>query len=483
MSRLGCKTIYAATLTIVYSHLIANTAQAHSFGERYDLPLPLSMYLTSAAVVVLVSFIIAAFFLRQSKLTNLSPYIELKQFLPHGSLSRKITSGILQIVGVLLFCLTLVTAYYGDNNTFNNFSPTFVWVIWWVGFTFIVALVTNLWPALNPWRTLALWSHLFNVESRRLYPAKLGAWPVVVTFIIFAWLELIAQGPEIPRVLFWLILIYSAYTWLGMAIFGINNWLRHGDLFSHFFNLFGRFALFNVKSDKVQLRIPGSGLTHDKPLHFSETFFVVLLLSTVSFDGILETPLWKDLLNFIAENQLIRPLLIDLQASGIDIIMLIKSLALIIVPCLLLSVFLMFCYLSMKAGGKKMPLAESAGHYVLSLVPIALAYHIAHYIFYLMIAGQQIIPLLSDPFGYGWDIFGTKNYAFDIGAINAKTVWFISIYAIIIGHIIAVVLAHYSALKIYQNHKQTLTSQIPMLILMIAYTMLSLWILSQPIVE
>ncbi|WP_169816851.1 hypothetical protein [Kangiella sediminilitoris] len=441
------------------------------------------MYLTSAAVVVFVSFVIAALFIRQSARTKLSPRTELKWLLPRGSLSRKITKYILQLMGVFLFAVTLITAYFGKNNTFENFSPTFVWVIWWVGLTFIVALVANLWPALNPWRTLALWSHFFDKDTRRPYPKQLGAWPVVIAFIIFAWLELIAQGPETPQVLFWLILMYSFYSWLGMAIFGVGNWLRHGDLFTHFYKLFGRFSLLNTESNKVQLRLPGAGLTHDKPLHLSETCFVVLLLSTVSFDGILETPLWKDLLNFIAENQLLRPLLIELQASGIDIIMLVKSLALLTLPCVLLGVFLLFCFISVKAGGERMPLSIAAGHYVLSLVPIALAYHIAHYIFYLMIAGQQIIPLISDPFGYGWDIFGTANYAMDIGVINAKTVWFISIYAIIIGHVIAVVLAHYSAIKIYQNHKQTLMSQIPMLFLMIGYTMLSLWILSQPIVE
>ncbi|WP_417445837.1 hypothetical protein [Kangiella sp.] len=473
--------VFLAVLGI--SALISDPLYAHSFGERYDLPLPLSMYLTSAAIVVLISFIIAAVFLRQSKLVNLSPSIQLSWFLPPGSISRKITKVIVQVLGVALFFLTLLTAYFGDNETFNNFSPTFVWVIWWVGFTFIVALIANVWPIVNPWRTLALWSRVFKVEKRRLYPEKLGAWPVVITFLIFAWLELIAEGPEIPNTLFWLILIYSLYTWIGMAIFGINNWLQNADLFSHFFNLFGRFSLFNLESNNITLRVPGSGLAHDKPLHFSETFFVILLLSTVSFDGILETPLWKDLLSYISENQLIRPLLIELQASGVDIIILTKSLALLIMPCLLLVVFLMFCYLSVKAGRSKMQLTVAAGHYVLSLVPIALAYHIAHYIFYLMIAGQQIIPLASDPFGYGWDIFGTQNYAIDIGMINVKTVWFISIYAIIIGHVIGVVLAHYSAIKIYQNHKQTLMSQIPLLLLMIAYTMLSLWILSQPIVE
>ncbi len=120
---------------------------------------------------------------------------------------------------------------------------------------------------------------------------------------------------------------------------------------------------------------------------------------------------------------------------------------------------------------------------MLSLVPIALAYHLAHYLSCLVLVGQYIIPLSSDPFGMGWDLFGTSLYMADIGIVNARMVWFTSVIAIVTGRIIAVWLAHVMALRTFKNNRAALLSQIPMLLLMVGYTMLSLWILAQPVVE
>ena len=116
-------------------------------------------------------------------------------------------------------------------------------------------------------------------------------------------------------------------------------------------------------------------------------------------------------------------------------------------------------------------------------MPIAIAYHLSHYLSYLLIAGQQIIPLISDPFSQGWNIFGTVGYRLDIGIINAKLVWYLAIVSIIVGHIFAVYISHLVAIQIFPDRKAALSSQYPMMVLMISYTMLSLWILSQPIVE
>ncbi len=69
-------------------------------------------------------------------------------------------------------------------------------------------------------------------------------------------------------------------------------------------------------------------------------------------------------------------------------------------------------------------------YFVLTLVPIAIAYQIAHYLSYFLIAGQVLIPVLSDPFGYGWDLFGTATYHINIGIVNAKTVWYTTIASI-----------------------------------------------------
>jgi hypothetical protein len=126
---------------------------------------------------------------------------------------------------------------------------------------------------------------------------------------------------------------------------------------------------------------------------------------------------------------------------------------------------------------------ELARLFVLSLVPIALAYHLAHYLSFLLIVGQYMIPMASDPFGFGWDLFGTSLYMVNIGVVGAKFVWITSVIAIVTGHIVAVWLAHVVALRRFQDSGAALRSQIPMLFLMVSYTMLSLWILAQPVVE
>jgi hypothetical protein len=128
-------------------------------------------------------------------------------------------------------------------------------------------------------------------------------------------------------------------------------------------------------------------------------------------------------------------------------------------------------------------LKSLAGMFVLPLVPIAIAYHVAHYFSLLAIAGQFVIPLASDPFGYGWDLFGTMLYRVDIGIVDARSVWYLAVIAIVTGHMIAIWLAHVAATQLYADARAARRSQYPMLILMVGYTMLSLWILAQPIVE
>ena len=123
-----------------------------------------------------------------------------------------------------------------------------------------------------------------------------------------------------------------------------------------------------------------------------------------------------------------------------------------------------------------------ARFFILTLLPIAIAYHIAHYLSFLLMAGQYLIPLASDPFGFGWDLFGTKRYFVRIAIIDARVVWYTSVGAIVAGHIAAVCLAHVMALRVFRDRRMAMASQYPLLVLMIGYTMVSLWIIAQPIV-
>ena len=161
--------------------------------------------------------------------------------------------------------------------------------------------------------------------------------------------------------------------------------------------------------------------------------------------------------------------------------MLLQSALLLAGPLLLAALYLVVVVVMARMAGQRV--APVAGWFVLSLVPIAIAYHLAHYFSLLAIAGQFIIPLASDPFGYGWDLFGTTLYRIDIGVVDARFIWYLAVAAIVIGHIIAVWLGHVTAFTAFGDASVARRSQYPMLVLMIGYTMLSLWIMAQPIVE
>jgi hypothetical protein len=213
------------------------------------------------------------------------------------------------------------------------------------------------------------------------------------------------------------------------------------------------------------------------------TVFVLLMLSTVTFDGFKETPLWAEILERIALAPPFHSLLLQLHETGFDLIVALDSVMLVVFPLLFLLIYLGFCWLAKAASGSARPVTEIAELFIFSLVPIAIAYHLAHYLSYLLVAGQRIIPLASDPFGAGWDLFGTAGYDIDIGIIGARFVWYTAVVAIVVGHVFAVGVAHSVALRAFETRSAALASQYPFLVLMVAYTMVSLWILSQPIVE
>ncbi len=460
-------------------------ALAHAFGQRYDLPAPLWMYLGGAGAAVAFSFIVMAISLRRSSGTTLGASVDLSRAPIIRWLAHPILIGLLQIFSVAVFVLILATGFFGVQSPIKNFAPTMVWVIWWIGLAMISALLGDLWRLINPWRILFAWGEaLAGAEvGAKPYPERLGVWPAVALFAVFAWLELISETGESPRQLAYLIVIYSVITWWGMAIYGRESWARNGEAFTVAFSLFARFAPTGADENGTwKLRSPAVALLTERPIHLSLTVFVLLILSTVTFDGFLETPAWGSILEWVSEDATLRPLLVALQENGVNLLKAVKTSALIIFPLCFMFAYLIFCGLMMWAG-KTVPMGDVVGYFALSLVPIAIAYHIAHYLSYLMLAGQLIIPLVSDPFGFGWDLFGTVDHKLDIGVVTAKFVWYLSVTTIVIGHLIAVYLAHVMALRAYETARAAMRSQIPMMVLMVGYTMTSLWILSQPVVE
>ncbi len=516
--------------------LPCSSAMAHGFAQRYDLPVPLWLYLSGAGATVLLSFVLIALFMRSGRSTRKSDPSEsapptFRLNLLRVPLLRLLAARPLRLVmqwsAAGLFLLVLATGWWGVQQPFENLAPTTVWVIGWVGLAYLSGLVGDLWRLINPWNSLYLAMRWLLQRSRPRtpsalylpYPDRLGCWPGVLLFVLFGWLELVWPHSDQPASIANALLGYSLLCWLGMALFGREVWLQRGEVFSLFFGLLARFSPTELRqnnpalcascctpecraggcvncsscyrradagSRQLNLRPPVVGLLATVPVSASLGCFVLLMLAMVTFDGFMATPLWADLVQWVLYAELARPLLLALQPFFDSTLTLISSLGMALFCLLFIGAYLLFCLLMRRAAGAGAagpPVSALAGYFVLTLIPIALAYHLSHYLSYLLIVGQYMIPLLSDPFGYGWDLFGTGHYFVDIGIINARTVWITSVTVIVIGHICSIYLAHRMAQRVFSTASQVLRSQIPMLGLMIGYTMISLWILAQPVVE
>jgi len=501
---------------------------AHGFGERYDLPVPLDLYLLAAALTVLFSFVIIAIFIKGERLAYNYPSVGI---INSPNLAYWLAFGFTQLIKLFaigMLMLIIISGIYGQQNPYENIAPTAVWVIWWVGFSYIAGLLGNLWAVVNPWSSLfvwveKLWSQVFVSKRFGLHlswPEKLESWPAVVLFSWFIWAELVWPKSDSPLDLAQIILIYSGITWLGMWFYGRHQWLKNAEVFSILFSFLARFSPTEFRVDcssdhqcegmslnknnqcinqlccfenaqashrHWNLRPWAVGLLTNKALSLSLSIFVLFMLASVTFDGLLATPLWADLAKTMVYSESLRPLIVFLQDYTGNAIAAVTTIALILFLLIFVGIYLVFNALMWmtlpRVQRSKTSILLLSRTFVLSLIPIALAYHLAHYLSYLAIVGQYIIPLISDPMGLEWDLLGTRLYQIDISIINARFVWYTSVVAIVLGHIIAVWLSHVMALRTFRDNRAALLSQIPMLILMVSYTILSLWIMAQPIVE
>ena len=552
---------------IALTALFPAAVYAHGFGERYDLPLPLGYFAVGGGLAVVLSFAVIGFFVRATTADGGYPRLNLFRGRPLRILLTGPVYGLLRTAALFLFILVIVTGLFGTQRPVNNLTPTFVWIIWWVGMGFAVALLGNLWQIVNPWKTLYDLAETIyrrfkpqgELDGGRNYPESWGVWPAAILFFAFAWIENALPDAAAPALLAGLIIAYSLLTLGGMYLFGPQQWLRQGEVFSVIYGILTRFAVTEVRAvdpdlcrecnapqcrvkagdfilqqvqdergggpaiqderggrqavqavpqqvrderndgdgggcvdcyecfelaeaRELNLRPPAIGL--NRPGHGrgiivpGMTALALLLLATVTFDGFSDTPEWAAVLGFFLERT---PALTSPYFNGLVIA---NTLGLLAFPLLFAALYRGVAGLMRRAAGNSGPAAGTLmAAFVFSLVPIALAYHFAHYLGFLLIQGQLIIPLASDPFGYGWDLFGGAGYGVNIAITNARFIWFFALTIIVAGHIIAVYLAHLRAGEIYRTRRAALKSQFPMLALMVFYTVASLWIISRPITE
>ncbi len=454
----------ACTLAALAGAGFATPSCAHTGQRAFVLLLPTREYIVGGALVVALSFVLLAVLPARWPRGAARPR-------PTGVRWRDLGAWPGRIVLAVLAVL-VAAGFAGPRDPLANPLPTLLWSWWWIGLTFAHALLGNLWSVLSPFPAL----HRLASVGRRprallSYPRALGCWPAVGLFAAFAWFELVYPAPQDPARLAVAVLSYAGITLAGMVLFGPRTWLRHGEAFQVFFTLVSWLAPIGHAGARLAWHWPGARLLRRRPLSASGAAFVLMALATVSFDGFSRSFTWLGLLGenpleYPGRSALVVPATLGLAAA--------------------FAVFVLACAAASAAGNALAgrPPGQGYGSFVLSLVPIAFGYHFAHYLPAFLVDAQYALRAVSDPFGRGWDLFSTADFAVTTSLLthhaSVALLWQVQTAAIVVAHLCAVVVAHARYLREAPGDTRRLAMQLPAMALMIGYTVFGLWLLSTP---
>jgi hypothetical protein len=451
---------------------------AHALVARSDLPIPAWLFAWAASVVLIVSFFLLSTLWRK-------PRFEREDFRPAGLASRLLVNPAVEVAagltGVFLLGVAVWSGIHGTEAPDRNFSVTFIYVTFWLGFALLSVLFGDVFRAFNPWRAIgracggAFRALTGQRPAHAAYPERLGRWPAAAGLLAFVWLELIygAGGTTglTPHTVAVAALAYSAFTLAMMAAFGTEEWVRRGETFSVYYNMLSQLSVLEVKDGKLGRRRLFSGAAQWSTVPGSVAL-VIASIATTSFDGAQEGA-------FADPIQSTFDRLVDAGLGLTAALRATDSIWLLVTLIGVAALYLLGVQ-GMRTIRNAPPAVELRSGFAHTLIPIAFAYLVAHYFSLFVFQEQaQFTYLLSDPLGTGSDIFGTADSGIDYGVLSSTTIWYVQVAALVIGHVCGLTLAHDRALVYWKDYRQAARSQYWMLAVMVGFTCFGLYLLSQ----
>lgn len=432
---------------------------AHGIGGAKDLPIPAGYAIAGAAVALAVSFVVLALAWRTPRFdaaTKGRPAPAWLARLVDGPVLRPAV----RALGFVFFLYVAWAALAGPDLLVNPvFGVVYVWL--WVGLVPASLLFGPFYRAVNPARTIHLaFARLTGGPPERglvELPRWVGYWPASVGLFAFVWLELVSpHSTYLAPVRLWFA-IYLAVVVVGAAVFG-SGWIERADPFEVYSTLVGHLSVFGRRADgALVLRSPLGNLDGVRPAPGLVAVVSVLFGST-AFDTFKDSAAW---LGFVQS--------LDASAELVDLAALLVFCA---VVALSFSVATMATGIHEGTGRRALP-----AQFAHSVVPIVVGYVVAHYLSYFMEVGQQTLVQLSDPLGTGADYLGTADWHVSYWISTHPTLLaVVKVLAVIAGHVLGVIAAHDRAIKLLPKRHQ-LTGQLPLLVVMVFYTMAGLYLL------
>ncbi|WP_248515660.1 hypothetical protein [Salinarchaeum laminariae] len=359
-------------------------------------------------------------------------------------------------IGILGLVTIVAVGLFGPQIGQVNLGVLLVFVGGRAGLTIVAYVFGNPWPMLDPWRRIAS----LLPSGFREYPDRAGTWPAVGALLVLIWLEVVLPVTSDPALLATLVLGYTAFTLLGAITFGEDVWFRRADPLSVWYRYYGAVAPLQRTDDGVELRPFGARLRDGEVFDDrSGVAFAVLLVAELTFSGAIATRPGTRVVSSITDLGVPSP---------------------IVYAVLLLTTFGLFFWAYLLAAQRSRLRAQTflstrylGYRFAGPLLAIAAGYHFAHYGGFLLSLWPTLTTVAQAPFS----------------TLNPSQIvlpsWFghVEAAAILLGHVLAVWLAHGTAIDTFPGRVQAIRSQYSFILVMVCFTIASLWIISLPTVS
>lgn len=428
----------------------------HAFGERYELPIPLWLFVTGGAAVVVVSFLLVL-----GRAGSTGPPQHEQDAVPAGHFSA-----IWSTLGLLITAAVAFCGLSGLQETAENIAPLFFWVIVWIAVPLSCGLVGDWTRSVNPFAAASRLTDRPGLRKALLaradplpWPSWLGWWPALLLFVLLVLGELVFNlTTTAPRFVGGILVGYTFGCLVLGLVFGAA-WTARGEVFGALFNVWGRLGWFRFGAPGRRGFAGGLDVPFERSV--SRVLFVLLMLISINFDGLLSTQSWQDY---------------ERRTLGADIsgVHLLRTGSLLVLMVAILLIFTAFAVGSARAGRHGDRPVNALSGLLPSLVPIAFGYLVAHYLQYLVTNLQYLRPLLEHPRGPV-----PEDFVVDIAVFPTSFYWYVAVVAIVAAHVGAVVLAHRYLRGRGVDDRAALRSELPWLVAMVAYTAFSLFLIAQ----
>lgn len=425
---------------------------AHGVGRVYESPLPVWLYGVAAAATVVLSFVLRAVVTAAPK--QREPRVLM------GEGGAGVLRTVLKVIGLAGLLLMLLAGILVPDRGLS-LAPLMFWIGLIVGTAALSAVIDGIWAASDPWASIEGFYRFEQPEPRGAPPWWVGP---VLLYALF-WFELISGVGFDALAIVFVLLGYSLFSFTFRSRWG-PAW-NEADPLSVLFGFAGACAPLQLDEDGLRYRGWLTGLDRALPVSKATFASIFVLLGATTLDNVRETVGWHEVLVFARVDEL-SPQVVD-------------SIAL----AAFAGLFLLPYALAMFVTARSIPATGSVRAamrlFAWSLVPIGVAYLLAHNAPLLMTGTPRLIEYLSDPFDKGWNLIGTRTL-FDDYLPSPALVWFIEIFLIIGGHVLGVLLAHRIAARHAVSHGEAVKSQIALTILMSFFTITTLVLLGQPLI-